>query len=132
MNNQNGYNNFNNANNLPNGYHQPQNNYNNWGPPPSNNNGLATSSLILGILSFVLSCFNFLWIGFFLGVPMAVLAIIFGACSKPKTGFYAGRRPGTGTAGLILGVIFLSIYLFILLAIFILYVMSNNTVSPIY
>ena len=117
MDNNNNFNNLNNGANDANGYYQPQTPPNNLGPAPTNSNGLATASLILGILSIITSCFVFLDLGLWVSMILAILAIIFGACSKNKTGPFAGKRPGTGLAGLILGIIMLVVDIIILICI---------------
>ena len=61
--------------------------------PPQESKGLSVASMILGIVSVVLFCF---W---YLSIPCAILAIIFGVIGKKKGG------KGMAKAGLILGII---------------------------
>ncbi len=67
------------------------------------------TSLVLGILAVVTACFIFIGLGIWVSLVLAILATILEACSKNKTGSFAGQRPGTGTAGLVLGIIMLVI-----------------------
>ncbi len=60
---------------------------------PQESKGLSVASMILGIVSVVLFCF---W---YLSIPCAILAIIFGVMGKKKGG------KGMAKAGLILGII---------------------------
>ena len=60
-------------------------------PPGS---GMATASLVLGILSLVF------WIGYIGYVVMAPLAIIFGAVAKKQ-----GSTSGFATAGIVMGIV---------------------------
>jgi hypothetical protein len=71
-------------------------------PPGS---GLATSSLVLGVLSVV-----FCWWGL-ATLAMVVLSITFGAVSLRRAAEYRWPRPGTGVAGLVLGIVGGAIYL---------------------
>lgn len=59
--------------------------------------GLSIAAMVLGIISLVLFC---IW---YISIPCAILAIIFGIVGKKK----GGR--GMATAGLVLGIIALSI-----------------------
>ncbi len=60
--------------------------------------GLSIASMVLGIISVVLFCF------FYISIPCAILAIIFGIVGMKKGG------KGMGIAGLVLGIIALAIY----------------------
>ena len=68
-------------------------------PEKQPGSGLATASLVLGILSLVLFMFPFI---------TGILAIIFGGVAKSK-----GNKSGMATAGLVCGII--SLVLWILL-----------------
>ncbi len=59
--------------------------------------GLSIASMVLGIVSLVLWCF---W---YLSIPCAILAIIFGIIGKKRAG------KGMAIAGLVLGIITLVI-----------------------
>ena len=82
-------------------------------PPPivyqvvQPSNGLATASLVLGILGIAL-----FW---FLGFIMSILAIVFGGVglSRAKAG---APGKGTATAGLILGIVGLLLPLLLIFA----------------
>jgi hypothetical protein len=67
--------------------------------------GMAVASLVLGILSVVLFC---VW---YLGVPMAILAIIFGTLNKSKDG------KSMATAGIVLGIVSLALFLVVVVII---------------
>jgi hypothetical protein len=64
--------------------------------PPTN--GLATASLVLGIIALVL--FWTVWLGVLLGV----LAVVFGAVGRSKASNGAPNK-GMATAGLVLGIL---------------------------
>ena len=122
-------NNFNNGYNQY-GYQQPQAPYN-QGPPQNNSNGVAVASLVLGILAVITACFIFmgLGLGVWLSLVLAILATILGACSKNKTGPFAGQRPSVGTAGLVLGIIMLVIDVVLILIAIIVAIMAVNELS---
>jgi len=61
--------------------------------------GLSIASMVLGIISVVLFCF---W---YLALPCAILAIIFGVLGRKQGG------KGMATAGLVLGIIAIAIAL---------------------
>lgn len=65
--------------------------------------GLSIASMVLGIVSVVLFC---IW---YISVPCAILAIIFGIVGKKKGG------KGMAIAGLVLGIVALSILVIIYL-----------------
>ena len=112
---QTGYNNYPNGYNYQSGYNQaPQNGY---GATQSNTNGLAVASLILGIISgsSTILMFTGLAVWFWISLLSALLATILGGCSKNKTGPFAGSRPGSGVAGLVLGIIMLVIDIFLII-----------------
>ena len=64
--------------------------------------GLSIASMVLGIVSLALWCF---W---YLAIPCAILAIIFGIIGRKKGG------KGMATAGLVLGIISLVILIIIM------------------
>lgn len=65
--------------------------------PVQESKGLSIASMVLGIISVVLFC---IW---YLSIPCAILAIIFGIIGRKK-----GAK-GMATAGLVLGIIALAI-----------------------
>ena len=71
--------------------------------PVQESKGLSIASMILGIVSVVLFC---IW---YISVPCAILAIIFGILGKKK----GGR--GMAIAGLVLGIVALAIIIVIYL-----------------
>jgi hypothetical protein len=68
--------------------------------PPGN--GMAVASLVLGIVSIVLFC---IW---YIGLPSAILAIVFGVVGRGRAKIGAGGG-GMATAGLILGCVSIGI-----------------------
>jgi len=70
--------------------------------PVGPSKGLATAALVLGIIGLVFSIAGCTW---FLGIPLDILGIVFGAVaiSKIKKGEAAGD--GMAKAGLICGII---------------------------
>lgn len=64
---------------------------------PDNIEGFSIASMVLGIISLVFFC---LW---FISIPCGILAIIFGAKSLN------GPKKGMATAGLVTGIVALSI-----------------------
>ncbi len=62
--------------------------------------GLAIASLVCGIVSFF--CF---------GIVLGILAVVFGGIAKSK-----GYRGGMATAGIVLGIIGLAVYVICLIA----------------
>lgn len=99
-----------------NGYQQNPMSNTQWNTPqPTNNNGLAVASMILGILSLISMCFIYYGFGIWLSLIFSIIAIILGACSKNKTGPYAGLRPSMGLAGLIMGIVALAIDIILLM-----------------
>ena len=65
--------------------------------PAQESKGLSIASMVLGIISVVLFC---IW---YISIPCAILAIIFGIIGMKK----GGR--GMGIAGLVLGIVALAI-----------------------
>mgnify|MGYP002528578248 CR=1 FL=1 len=63
------------------------------------NKGLSIASMVLGIISVVLFC---MW---YISIPCAILAIIFGVIGKKKGG------KGIAIAGLVLGIVAIAILL---------------------
>lgn len=61
--------------------------------PEKESKGMSVAALVLGIVSLVLLC---IW---YVSIPSAILAIIFGILGRKKGG------KGMGTAGLVLGII---------------------------
>lgn len=75
--------------------------------PEKESKGMSVAALVLGIISLVLIC---IW---YISIPSAILAIIFGIIGRKK-----GAR-GMGTAGLVLGIItivFIVIFYLLVLA----------------
>ena len=75
--------------------------------------GKPVASLVLGIISIVTNLF---W---YITLPTGILAIIFGAISARKTGSKIGK------AGLITGIIGLTLFAFVYISLIILIVISN-------
>lgn len=75
--------------------------------------GMGVAALTLGIISILTPLF---W---YMVIPTSILAIIFGAKSAKKNGSKIGK------AGLILGIIGLSLFAFIYIGMGILIVLSN-------
>jgi len=73
-------------------YQQPM--YNPMVPAKVPGKGFAIAALVCGIVSF-----------FFYGIILGILAVIFGAVAKNK-----GYRGGMATAGIVLGVVGLALY----------------------
>ena len=75
------------------------------GAPPVS--GMAIASLVLGIVSLLSFCLFHL--GIIIGLPCAILALVFGVLARPKvnTGEMGGR--GMALAGLICGSIYLAL-----------------------
>lgn len=67
-------------------------------------NTLATAGMILGITGIVTVIIP-LFIGLFLGVPQAVLAIVFGALGLSRSKTKNGLGRSAATTGLVLGII---------------------------
>lgn len=65
--------------------------------PVQESKGLSIASMVLGIVSVVLFC---IW---YISIPCAILAIIFGIVGMKKGG------KGMGVAGLVLGIVALAI-----------------------
>ena len=77
------------------------------------NSAMAVSSLVLGIIGILSS---FFW---YMALPTNILAIVFGAKATRK---YASKL---GKTGLILGIIGISLFVFIHLSIMILLMVAN-------
>ena len=75
--------------------------------------GKPVASLVLGIISIVTNLF---W---YITLPTGILAIIFGAISARKTGSKIGK------AGLITGIIGLTLFAFVYISLIILIVIIN-------
>ena len=78
-----------------------------------NKSGMAVSALVLGIISIVTSLF---W---YITLPTGVLAIIFGAKSTRRTGSKVGK------AGLITGIVGISLFAFLYISIILMIVLKN-------
>ena len=78
-----------------------------------NKSGMAISSLVLGIISIVINLF---W---YITLPTGILAIVFGVKSIKRTGSKLGK------AGLITGIIGLSLFAFVYISLIIITVLSN-------
>lgn len=80
-------------------------------PPAS---GMAIASLVLGIVSLLSVCLFHL--GAIVGLPCAIMAIVFGVLAKPKinTGESGGR--GMALAGIICGSIYLALVVLVVIA----------------
>ena len=75
--------------------------------------GMHVASLVLGIISIVTSLF---W---YITLPTGILAIIFGVKSAKRTGSRIGK------AGMITGIVGLSLFAFIYIGMILLIVLSN-------
>ena len=73
--------------------------------PKSERKGFNITSMILGIISVVCFCW---W---YVSVPCAIIAIIFSVAGKKDAG------KGMGTAGMILGIIALALYVLMLIGV---------------
>jgi hypothetical protein len=81
--------------------------------PPAGSNGLATTSLILGIIGFILSFIPIVnWVGIFLDLAAVILGAI--GMGKAKK---VGKGKGGAMVGLILGalgiIIFVAMYIYL-------------------
>lgn len=79
----------------------------------TNKSAMNVASLVLGIISIVTSLF---W---YITLPTGILAIVFGAKSAKKTGSKLGK------AGLITGIIGLSIFAFIYISVIFILILDN-------
>ena len=70
---------------------------------PAQKKGLSIASMILGIVAVVCGC---IW---YISIPCGILAIVFGIVGKKK----GGR--GMATAGLVLGIIAIALYVLLIL-----------------
>ena len=73
----------------------------------NNGGGMAIASLVLGIIGVILC-----WI-WYLGIPLGVLAIIFGVIARGKA---TPGNTGMATAGLVLGIVAVALALTIIIA----------------
>ncbi len=64
--------------------------------------GLATAAMVLGIIGLLFSLLGCLW---FLGTPLNILAIIFGAVASAKAKRQEAGGEGMAKAGLVCGII---------------------------
>ncbi|GAA2158584.1 hypothetical protein GCM10010403_40120 [Glycomyces rutgersensis] len=72
--------------------------------PPRRGNGFGAASLVFGLIGLLI----FSWIpvlNIFIGIPVALLAVIFGIVGLATSGSRAGDGSGTGGTGLILGLL---------------------------
>lgn len=72
--------------------------------PAKQGNGFAVTALVLGLVGLIV----FSWIpgiNLFTGIPLGLLAVIFGIVAIVKSGSRGGKGKGAGIAGLILGVL---------------------------
>ncbi|THV32068.1 hypothetical protein [Glycomyces paridis] len=75
--------------------------------PAKQGNGFAVAALVLGLVGLIV----FSWIpgiNLFTGLPLGVLALIFGIIAVVKSGSRGGKGKGAGIAGIILGVLTLA------------------------
>ena len=78
-----------------------------------NRSGMPVASLVLGIVSIVSSLF---W---YISLPTGILAIVFGAKSAKRTGSKLGK------AGLITGIVGLSLFAFFYIGMIALWILST-------
>lgn len=79
----------------------------------NNNSGLHIASLVLGIISIITAAF---W---YITLPAGILAIIFGVKAIKRTGSKIGK------AGLITGIIGLSLFAFIYISLTLVLILGN-------
>ena len=79
----------------------------------TNNSGMHIASLVLGIISIITALF---W---YITLPTGVLAIVFGVKSAKRTGSKLGK------AGMITGIIGLSLFAFIYISLIFILILSN-------
>ena len=77
-----------------------------------NKSGMPVASLVLGIISILTALF---W---YITLPAGILAIVFGAKSAKKMGSKLGKT------GLILGIVGLSLFLFIYIGLILLFLLE--------
>ncbi|MFG3342303.1 hypothetical protein [Glycomyces sp. NPDC048151] len=73
-------------------------------PPPRRGNGFGVASLVFGLIGLIV----FSWIpvvNVVVGIPLAVLAVIFGVVGMATSGSRGGDGSGTGGTGLFLGLL---------------------------
>jgi hypothetical protein len=85
--------------------------------PEKQGNGFGVTALVLGLVGLII----FSWIpgiNLFTGLPLGILAIIFGIIALVKAKSRGGKGKGTGMTGLILGVLTIiasiAIYVFLI------------------
>ncbi|MDN3240310.1 hypothetical protein [Glycomyces tritici] len=71
--------------------------------PIKQGNGFGVTALVLGIIGLVLGLIPV--VNVFTGIPLGVLAIIFGIIALAKAGSRGGKGKGTGGTGLVLGIL---------------------------
>jgi hypothetical protein len=72
--------------------------------PAKQGNGFGVTALVLGLIGLII----FSWIpgiNILTGIPLAILAVIFGIVALAKAGSRGGKGKGTGGTGLVLGVL---------------------------
>jgi hypothetical protein len=72
--------------------------------PAKQGNGFAVTALVLGLIGLII----FSWIpgiNLFTGIPLGLLAIVFGIIAAVKAGSRGGKGKGMGITGVILGVL---------------------------
>ncbi|MCD0446777.1 DUF4190 domain-containing protein [Glycomyces sp. A-F 0318] len=72
--------------------------------PAKQGNAFGVTALVLGLVGLIV----FSWIpgiNLITGLPLGVLAVIFGIVAMVKAGSRGGKGKGTGLAGIILGVL---------------------------
>lgn len=72
--------------------------------PAKQGNGFGVAALVLGLVGLII----FSWIpgiNLFTGIPLGILALIFGIIALSKAKSRGGKGKGTGIAGVILGVL---------------------------
>lgn len=79
-----------------------------------NKSGIPVASLTLGIISIIMNLF---W---YITIPTGVLAIVFGAKSAKKMGSKMGK------AGLVLGIVGLTLFVFAYIGIAILWLLAQT------
>jgi hypothetical protein len=83
--------------------------------PTAQASGMAIASMVLGIVSMLSFCgFH---VGAFLGLPCAILAVVFGFLAKAKANRQEAGGRGMAITGIILGFIYLGVILVAILAI---------------
>ena len=83
--------------------------------PVSRTNGLATASMVLGIIALVFAFIPFL--NLVITLPTGILAVIFGGVGYSKSKKLGGLNKGYSIAGLVTGLVSLSLWVYMLVAI---------------